>query len=321
MLPECRALPRLLGLPAFEPASLPKFPSFGKTGKCLIGSTGTHRYFLQEAHAAFGAEEFAVRKNLALLLMGLTVGGSLVGCNLCQRNTNASAACCKRVGSPARVPCKCTEVASPPARPVPPAKPLPKPAGEKAKTSGDSTKSYPYLNEDNVTPLSAPALPVVPQAKPRPVESPKNAAPPLLAPQPTAPPVLPPAQGVISPLGHVESVTKISDDGSIIILKGSSTPFAVKPARAEPKKLAIAPSAAQPSTSLNGQVETWRKTRRLRYAAIDADDPHGGSVTLVGDQVDRLQDGQNVRVQGRMILSDDRTAAPRFVVQSVQIMP
>ena len=74
------------------------------------------------------------------------------------------------------------------------------------------------------------------------------------------------------------------------------------------------------SMALIGRVETWRKTVRLRYAAADVEDDHGGCVTLVGDRLEKLQEGQQVRVQGWMLPAEERATGPRFQVQSLQVL-
>jgi hypothetical protein len=72
---------------------------------------------------------------------------------------------------------------------------------------------------------------------------------------------------------------------------------------------------------LTGRVELWRKTWRLRYAAVDTDDAHGGRVTLLGGPtVDELHEGQRIRVRGILIPSPDRAAAPTFHVQFFEVV-
>jgi hypothetical protein len=72
---------------------------------------------------------------------------------------------------------------------------------------------------------------------------------------------------------------------------------------------------------LTGTVESWRKTHRLRYAAVDVEDANGGRVTLIGGtEVERLHDGQRVRVRGTLIPAADRASAPTFQVLSVEVV-
>ncbi len=72
---------------------------------------------------------------------------------------------------------------------------------------------------------------------------------------------------------------------------------------------------------LIGYLEAWRKTWRLRYAAVDVEDANGGRVTLIGDRtLDRLQEGQRVRVHGTVIPAADRANPPTFHVQRLEIV-
>jgi hypothetical protein len=87
----------------------------------------------------------------------------------------------------------------------------------------------------------------------------------------------------------------------------------------------VAPQAAYGHTdgykSLTGHVQQWRHTWRLRYAAVEADDPHGGSVVLVGgSELERLRDGQRVRVRGAIVPSDDRQGTTRYQVQALDVL-
>src|SRR5262245_36610931 len=95
-----------------------------------------------------------------------------------------------------------------------------------------------------------------------------------------------------------------------------TTPLAGEKAPRPP----VTPTVDDSARSITGNVELWRKTYRLRYAPVDVPDPHGGSLMLVGDQLDSLQDGQRVRVQGHMLPGSDRTGGRRFQVQAVQIL-
>jgi hypothetical protein len=73
--------------------------------------------------------------------------------------------------------------------------------------------------------------------------------------------------------------------------------------------------------TLSGRVQQWRNTWRLRYASPDADDPHGGSVTLVGGaDLDRLRDGQRIRVQGVLVPAENRQSTTRYQVNAVEIL-
>jgi hypothetical protein len=72
--------------------------------------------------------------------------------------------------------------------------------------------------------------------------------------------------------------------------------------------------------SVMGQVQEFRKTWRLRYAPPDQDDPYGGSVVLEGAGLDRLRDGQQVRVRGTLIPSADRSSPARYRVETLEIV-
>jgi hypothetical protein len=72
--------------------------------------------------------------------------------------------------------------------------------------------------------------------------------------------------------------------------------------------------------SIVGQVQQFRKTWRLRYAPFDQDDPYGGSVMLEGADLDRLRDGQRIRIQGEIIPPTDRTRPARYRVRTMEIL-
>jgi len=70
-----------------------------------------------------------------------------------------------------------------------------------------------------------------------------------------------------------------------------------------------------------GRVQEWRKTLRLRYAAIEQEDAHGGSVLLEGKaDIQQLRDGQHVRVRGTLIPAEGRTDSARFRVDAIEIL-
>lgn len=69
-----------------------------------------------------------------------------------------------------------------------------------------------------------------------------------------------------------------------------------------------------------GQVFQFRRNWKVRYAALESDDKYGGSLTLVGEGLDNLKDGQMVRVQGTLIPSDDRAAGARYQVHRVDVI-
>jgi len=70
-------------------------------------------------------------------------------------------------------------------------------------------------------------------------------------------------------------------------------------------------------SSLTGQVEQSRHGCRLRFASVDEQDEHGGSVSLTGDaSLSSLKDGQYLRVQGHLADPENKSAAPPYHVDS-----
>jgi hypothetical protein len=60
---------------------------------------------------------------------------------------------------------------------------------------------------------------------------------------------------------------------------------------------------------------------RLRYAFTDEDARYGGTVTLRGDAVPRnLQNGQILRVEGRLLDPASREPSPVYEVQAAQLL-
>jgi hypothetical protein len=73
--------------------------------------------------------------------------------------------------------------------------------------------------------------------------------------------------------------------------------------------------------TITGQVQQFRKTLRLRYAAIDQEDPYGGSVVLDGGaELSQVREGQHVRVRGELIPPADRNGSARYRVTAVEIL-
>lgn len=72
--------------------------------------------------------------------------------------------------------------------------------------------------------------------------------------------------------------------------------------------------------ALTGHVTSFRKSWRLRYAAVESEDVHGGSVMLNGAGLERLKDGQLVRVQGTILAPADRNQPAMFQVQAIEIL-
>jgi hypothetical protein len=64
------------------------------------------------------------------------------------------------------------------------------------------------------------------------------------------------------------------------------------------------------------QKQQWR----LRYASIDNEDRYGGSVTLDAAHVmSGFQDGQLVRVEGKLLDQDSKEPSPGFRVKDIQL--
>lgn len=106
----------------------------------------------------------------------------------------------------------------------------------------------------------------------------------------------------------------------------SPTDAPVRAASMPPTNDCTNPSASfwhnEDHTELRGQLQNTRLTKgwRLRYAPIDQDDEFGGSVRFTDDsQIDGFQDGQMVRVRGRLI-ADGMRIAPYFRVDSIEVI-
>lgn len=96
-------------------------------------------------------------------------------------------------------------------------------------------------------------------------------------------------------------------------------PPAAPPATAEQKPAEkIANGQSNNYQTLVGEVYQYRKSWRLRYAAIDSDDAHGGAVVLTGDHLEGLREGLKVRVNGAITGSD--TAGTHYQVHRIEIL-
>jgi hypothetical protein len=93
-----------------------------------------------------------------------------------------------------------------------------------------------------------------------------------------------------------------------------------------PARKAFVDTTAQPSfshaedySSLSGQLQHTHKGWRLRYASVDETDTYGGSVTLRDEsRVAGMNDGDLVRVHGRLFNPDDKGIAPSYEIMSIQ---
>jgi hypothetical protein len=72
--------------------------------------------------------------------------------------------------------------------------------------------------------------------------------------------------------------------------------------------------------SITGQIHNFKGTWRLRYASVESADPFGGCVTIVGEGLDVLREGQLVRVQGVILPPADRTSPHRYQATRVEIL-
>ena len=85
------------------------------------------------------------------------------------------------------------------------------------------------------------------------------------------------------------------------------------------------PTHAEDYTWLSGEVQKVATTRgpgwRLRYAGLDEEDGYGGSVLLVAESrlLEDLQDGQRVRVTGRLLNPEEHFAGTPFHVQTLTV--
>lgn len=71
--------------------------------------------------------------------------------------------------------------------------------------------------------------------------------------------------------------------------------------------------------TFTGQAQQWRKSWRIRYAGVDQDDEHGGSLVLEGGlELDQLRDGQRIRVRGTVIPAESASQSSRLRVQSLE---
>lgn len=140
----------------------------------------------------------------------------------------------------------------------------------------------------------------------------------------------PPENPLTIPPLPVPDGKKVDGKDPITIEMFSSTelanPFPRKLGQADPavslkRDVHIQYGHTEKFTSVTGQVQAWRKTWRLRYAAIDQEDSYGGTVVLEGGaELSKLREGQHVRVRGVLIPPTDRNDAARYRVQAIEIL-
>lgn len=160
--------------------------------------------------------------------------------------------------------------------------------------------------------------------------APENAVPreaPL--PPPAFPDLLPaPARGNVQPSQFEDTVIIRDLPGDLTpIMQAPSNPTDAAPVLLpngdqliELGSKTISFGAGENYRTLTGEVQQFRRGWRLRYAAVDAEDAHGGSVSLIGQGLERLKDGVHVRVTGTLIPAEDRLSSPRFQVQALEVL-
>ena len=112
------------------------------------------------------------------------------------------------------------------------------------------------------------------------------------------------------------------------ITESASTIPANGPSATPPRRRVFADITAHPAFAhapdyswLVGQLaySHTRRTWSVRYASVDETDRYGGSVTLdSGTNLQQLQEGMLVRVQGRLLDPDTTTPAPRYRVERIE---
>jgi len=74
---------------------------------------------------------------------------------------------------------------------------------------------------------------------------------------------------------------------------------------------------AQDYSWITGEAQKWRGEWRLRYAAVDEVDPHGGCVMLVGrESLSQMKVGEHYKLLGQLVSNDN--TAPVFHIEAVQ---
>lgn len=98
----------------------------------------------------------------------------------------------------------------------------------------------------------------------------------------------------------------------------NATPVSITESPAKENVMSVTFGQANDYKVIVGQVYQFRRAWKLRYAAVESEDKYGGSVTLVGENLDNLRDGQMVRVEGMVLASDDRAGGARYQVNRVE---
>lgn len=225
-------------------------------------------------------------------------------------------------------PCHCDSCQPNRAAQIPSA---PAPADAKPKQA----LLVPWRNQTPESPAPIRQLPVVePSAQAPP--APKAEEPLVIRvktfPEPDlVPDVLPPAKteaerGAISKVVPPAKTSAASDASKDVFVEVPQPKVAEEAAGGKKKttlstNIHVQDGQAENFKSVTGQVQSYRKTLRLRYAAVDQDDIYGGMVILDGgEELGPLRDGQHVRVRGVLVEPERRGGAAHYRVQSVEIL-
>jgi len=165
-------------------------------------------------------------------------------------------------------------------------------------------------------PLPEPPGPIIPTVQNAPAPPPALTLPlPPIAPVTVPEPEVP----VLQPVVHTKPAlsTPVQVPEPVIAQKP-------QPPAAPPRKLSNAIAVSVPYghaadySWISGEVEKWRNQWRLRYAPVDQIDQHGGCVTLAGEAFfSQLQDGENYKLQGRLVPANGRSGAPVFYIEAI----
>jgi hypothetical protein len=143
-------------------------------------------------------------------------------------------------------------------------------------------------------------------------------------PEATLPP--PPHPDVLPPPPESKTVLQPSKLEEVVVTPERPAPVPPPHVASNAPTVASEPVVSAPAASrdddrtLSGEVQQFRRGWRLRYAAVDVADPHGGSVGLLGPGLDQLKEGARVRVTGTLIPGDDRPGAARFQVRTLEVL-
>jgi hypothetical protein len=118
---------------------------------------------------------------------------------------------------------------------------------------------------------------------------------------------------VAKTIGKISDTEAVKPAAAVLVGSPKKDPFEIMSAK-------IQDVPVKAFESITGNVQPWRKTWRLRFAPVDQEAVYGGSVVLEGIGLDRLRDGQTVRVQGVLIAPTERASPARYRVQTLEIL-